>query len=65
MSDPQSEIYAVVDHRGDLRTESGANRWAFKEPQSAKTRALLDFHQNPRQIRKSRVARYKFAGWIE
>lgn len=65
MSEPQSEIYAVVDARGDLRTESGSNRWAFKEPQSARTRATLDFHQNPQQVRKSRVARYRFAGWAE
>ena len=65
MTAPQDEIFAVVDARGDLRTESGSNRWAFKEPQSAKTRAMLDYHQNPQLLRKSRVARYKFDGWIE
>ena len=65
MSEPQSEIFAVVDERGDLTTGSASKRWAFKEPQSAKTRALLDFHDNPRAIRKARVARYRFDGWIE
>lgn len=65
MTAPQSEIYAVVDERGDLTTSSASKRWAFKEPQSAKTRALLDYHQNPQALRKSRVARYKFDGWIE
>ena len=65
MTSPQDAIYAVVDHAGELTTGSASKRWAFKEPQSAKTRAMLDFHDNPRQVRKARVARYKFDGWIE
>ena len=65
MTAPQDAIYAVVDHAGELTTGSASKRWAFKEPQSAKTRALLDFRDNPRQVRKARVARYKFAGWVE
>ena len=65
MTEPQSEIYAVVDQRGDLTTSSASKRWAFKEPQSAKMRATLDFHNNPDAVRKARVARYEFAGWIE
>ena len=65
MTAPQAEIFAVVDHAGELTTGSASKRWAFKEPQSAKTRALLDFHDNPRQVRKARVARYRFDGWIE
>ena len=65
MTAPQDAIYAVVDHTGGLTTGSASKRWAFKEPQSAKTRAMLDFNDNPRQVRKARVARYEFAGWVE
>lgn len=65
MTEPQAEIYAVVDPHGELTTQSASKRWAFKEPQSAKTRATLDFYDNPKQPRKSRVARYKFDGWAE
>lgn len=62
----QDMIYAVVDYTGEPGTKAASGRWAFKTLHHALSRRDSDrqafgFYDES----NSRVARYRFDGWVD
>lgn len=66
VTEPQNEVFCVVDGNGELGTTSASNRWAFKTRYHALLRRNSDRENGgARSWSGARVARYEFAGWVD